>query len=74
MKEEQNIQDPYLGFQPIVNYYLREYSDEGKMGKIYKAVRIDPHDILACKVIPAEKLKKGWERELEKIVLLRGVP
>ncbi len=74
MKKVIKDKEPYLGFQPIGNYYLKKKVDEGKIGSVYKAVRTDPYDILACKVIPEEKLKKGWERELDKVVRLRGVP
>jgi hypothetical protein len=66
-------QDPYIGFQPIPNYYLERKVGEGKIGSVYKAARKDPPDVLACKVIPEGKLKSGWERELEKVVRLRGV-
>jgi hypothetical protein len=66
--------DPYIGLQPIPDYSLTEKVGEGKIGSVYKTVRADPLDILACKVIPEEKLKKGWERELQKVVKLRTVP
>lgn len=68
-------EDPYIGVQPIPNYYLTEKIGEGKIGSVYKAERqADPADILACKVIPEGKLKDGWQRELEKVVRLRTVP
>lgn len=68
-------QDPYIGFQPITDYYLRKKVGEGKIGSVYRAVRsTPPQDVLACKVIPEGRLKRGWERELEKVVCLRGVP
>ena len=69
----EDFEDPYLGCQPLPNYYLDEKVGQGKIGSVYKAVRRDPQDILACKVIPEGKLKKGWERELEKVVQLRTI-
>lgn len=47
---------------------------KGRIGSVYKAVRSNPPDILACKVIAEKKLKDGWKREIEKVVRLRGVP
>lgn len=67
-------EDPYLGLQPIPNYYLTEFKGEGKIGRVYRADRADPEDVLACKIIPEGRLKKGWERELQKVSKLRGVP
>ncbi|MDO9096690.1 MAG: hypothetical protein Q7U60_01000 [Candidatus Methanoperedens sp.] len=72
--EKLDEKDPYLGCQPLLNYYLTENVGEGKIGIVYKAIRSDLSDTLACKVIPDGKLKDGWQRELEKNVLLRGVP
>lgn len=73
---KEKSQDPYIGLQPIPNYYLTEKVDEGGIGSVYKAVRTDAEgeDILACKVIPEGGLRYGWEREVQKIRLLRGVP
>lgn len=74
MPKKDQEKDPYIDLQPIPNYYLKEKIGQGKIGSVYKAVRDDPYDVLACKVISQEKLKKGWVRELEKVVRLRTVP
>lgn len=66
--------DPYIGLQPFPYYTLIKKVGEGKIGSVYKAVRSQPQDILACKVIPEGKLKEGWDRELEKVIHLRSVP
>src|SRR5438445_31220 len=66
--------DPFIGLQPVPNYYLTEFKGEGKIGRVYRAERSDPADVLACKLIPEGKLKSGWQRELQKVAKLRGVP
>lgn len=74
MSKKEVLKDSYIGFEPIRNHYLTEKIDEGRIGSVYKAVQSDPLDVLACKVIPVEKLRDGWDRELEKVLQLRGVP
>ncbi len=74
MVEKEHTQDPYIGTQPILNYFLTEKIDAGRIGSVYKAERTHPKDVLACKVIPEGNLKQGWERELEKVINLRGLP
>lgn len=64
--------DPYIGCE-VNRYKITEYIAKGKIGKVYKAERKDIRDILACKIIQPEKLKDGWEKELEKVVQLRGI-
>jgi hypothetical protein len=66
--------DLYGGLQPVANYYLKELRGEGKIGRVYRAERTDPADELACKIIPEGRLKQGWERELQKVTKLRGIP
>ncbi len=66
--------DPNIGLNPWKDYILQEFVGKGKIGKVYKAIsKANPNDILACKVILPEKLKAGWERELEKLSMLRGI-
>ncbi len=73
-EKDQQQDDPYLGLQPISDYYLTEYVGRGKIGIVYKAEREKPKDTLACKIIPEGKLKPGWEREIEKVSQLQGIP
>lgn len=66
--------DPNIGLNPWKDYILKDFRGKGKIGKVYKAVNAsDPKDFLACKVILLENLKDGWERELHKLSLLRGI-
>ena len=63
--------DPYEGLQ-VRNYTIVEKVGKGKIGTVYKAIRSDINDIAACKVIAEGDLKDGWQKELEKVSLLRG--
>ena len=64
--------DPYIGLI-IDGYTIKEKIGTGKIGSVYKAERTDV-DFFACKIISAEKLKAGWEKELEKVHKLKNVP
>jgi hypothetical protein len=66
--------DPYIGLVPVLGYTLTKCVGRGRIGAVYKAERLDPHDVIACKIIPEGKLKRGWEREIEKLSQLRGIP
>ncbi len=67
--------DPYIEIQPMPDLKISEKVGEGQIGFVYKAIRpSNPTDIFACKIIPEGRLKVGWERELEKISQLKGVP
>ncbi len=74
MTHEIPKEDSYLGVRLDDNYTLSEKIGEGRIGSVYLAQGISPEDKLACKVIPEGNLKHGWQRELEKVILLRGVP
>jgi serine/threonine protein kinase len=67
-----NEDDPYIGVDLKNGYIITEYVNSGKIGSIYKAVNKETQDVLACKVI--KKLKDGWEKEILKVVRLRGIP
>ena len=58
----------------INGYTLTNFIDAGKIGSVFKAVRENPHDELACKIIPKSKLRPGWELEIAKVTRLRTVP
>ncbi len=73
MDSNAGIQDPYIG-QSVTDYCITEFVGAGKIGRVYKAVRKDPRHELACKVIPEGKLKDGWQREIQKVAQLIGVP
>ena len=74
MKNRKRQDDPYIGSLCGDNYRLEEKVDQGNIGIVYKAVRQNPNHTLACKVIPEGRLKDGWERELEKVIELSGIP
>jgi hypothetical protein len=66
--------DKYIGLQPIKDYQLTRRLGEGKIGTVYLAERTGGlQHSLACKIIKEGGLKQGWERELEKVLQLRGV-
>ncbi len=74
MEKAENPNDSYIDLIIDNGYKIISYVDKGKKGKIYKAKREDMNDILACKIIPIARLNQGWEREIEKVVRLRGIP
>jgi hypothetical protein len=66
--------DSFIGLEPMKDYALVEHLGSGKIGAVYLAERVGGlKHLLACKIIKEGGLKKGWERELEKILQLRGV-
>ncbi|MBI4651603.1 protein kinase family protein, partial [Candidatus Desantisbacteria bacterium] len=73
MKDVKKTKDQYVGIKPVADYIIKKYVGEGKIGKVYKTERKNPPDIFACKIIPKDKLKPGWEKELEKVAQLRGI-
>ena len=66
--------DKYIGLQPIKDYKLTRLLGVGKIGAVYLAERTGGlQHKLACKIINEGGLKQGWERELEKVLQLRGI-
>ncbi|MCL4519878.1 MAG: protein kinase family protein [Thaumarchaeota archaeon] len=65
--------DQFIG-QVIRDYELVERLGAGRIGCVYKAVRKEPFNVLACKIIPQENLKQGWDAEIKKVTRLAGVP
>lgn len=68
------MEDSFIGCRPDNIHSLVDKVGEGRIGSVYKAVGKNPDDVLACKVIPEGRLKKGWEHEIEKVIKLRSVP
>src|SRR6185369_1831761 len=64
----------YLNLSPDKDYTLKKYIGAGKIGMVYRAESQRTGLVLACKVIREGGLKAGWERELEKVRKLQGVP
>ena len=73
MNNRKKQEDPYIGSVCGDNYKIEEKVGEGNIGIVYKAVRQNPSQTLACKVIPEGRLKDGWQRELEKVIQLSGI-
>src|SRR5207244_3048143 len=65
--------DKFIGLEPIKGYLLTRQLGSGKIGTVYLAERTGLAHKLACKIIREGGLKQGWERELEKVLQLRGV-
>jgi serine/threonine protein kinase len=70
-----------FGFDPrsligkeIGKYEIDRYVAHGTMGVLFHAVRKDIGDEAACKIIPQNRLRTGWETELVKLVKLTDVP
>lgn len=57
----------------IKEYKLEECVGRGKHGVVYRAVREDIYSTVACKLIPARALTKGWKTELTKANKLNGI-
>lgn len=57
----------------IGKYKLVEYIGRGTVGLVYRAIREDIDDTVACKIVPLENLKEEWETELEKACKLNGI-
>ena len=56
-------------------YVLEDYIGCGKIGSVYRAKNKNlEQDVVACKLIPPTRLRAGWERELQKLALLRQIP
>jgi hypothetical protein len=66
------LNDPFIGIKISGEWELVEKVGVGKIGAVYKAVKQNPYDVLACKIIPHTP-KSGWDVELAKVTKLRGV-
>jgi serine/threonine protein kinase len=74
MKMASIVENPEILIgQTRQGYTFLEYIGKGKIGVVYKAERKDIGDVVACKVIPTQNLKKRWEVELQKAVKLQGI-
>src|SRR6266446_6046904 len=50
-------------------YQITEYIGRGRISFVFKAVN-DVGQIVACKIIPNEKLRDDWKKEIQKVQLL----
>lgn len=66
--------EKYIGLTPDGDYVLTEYIGAGKVGMVFRATSERTGLVLACKVIQEGGLRDGWQRELEKVRKLQGVP
>lgn len=58
----------YSGLTVDGGFKLTEHVGTGNIGSVFKAETAKPHVLRACKVIAAECLKDGWEKEVEKVI------
>lgn len=59
----------------VDGYRLTKILGHGKIGYVFLAQHTSISNMLrACKIIREGQLKAGWEREIEKVALLRGIP
>lgn len=66
--------ESWLG-EEIEGFQLKEVIGNGKIGVVFLAVHKSiPTSRRACKIIREGELKSGWEREIQKVSLLAGVP
>jgi len=59
--------------QKINGYVIDRYLGHGKIGVVYHAVKENIGLESACKIIPEQTLKTGWDDELKKLVKLEGI-
>jgi len=59
--------------EKINGYIIKDYINEGMIGKVFKAYREDIDDYRAVKFIPKLNLRGGWENEITKVIKLKNV-
>lgn len=59
--------------QIVDSYKLIEERGRGKTAVVYKAYDESINHYVACKLIPFDTLKEGWETEIKKVARLDGV-
>lgn len=57
----------------INGYVIDRYLGHGKIGVVFHAVKEDIRRESACKIIPEQTLKVGWDDELKKLVKLEDI-
>jgi serine/threonine protein kinase len=69
-----SLEDPLKAIgKTVAGYTIKEFKGKGNIGYVYKVVRDDIHDVLACKLIPSDRVRPSWQVEIEKAVLLKGI-
>ena len=74
MQPSSILPEHYQGLSPDKDYKLTKYLGSGKIGMVYLAESERTGLKYACKIVREGGLKQGWERELEKVRKLQGVP
>lgn len=61
--------------EEVDGYRLTKILGHGKIGVVFLAEhKTIPKMLRACKIIKDGQLRNGWEREIEKVAQLRGIP
>lgn len=69
-----DLPDSWIG-EEIEDYRLTKILGHGKIGYVFLAQHKNiPKALRACKIVREGQLKPGWEREIEKVAQLRGIP
>lgn len=73
IRKEFHLEPHSIVGQRINGYLIDRYLGHGKIGVVFHAVKEDIGRESACKIIPEQTLKAGWDEELKKLVKLEGI-
>jgi serine/threonine protein kinase len=66
------MNDPIIG-SIFEGYKIEKSCGKGEVGRVYKAISIAGfNEVRAIKIIPRSNLRAGWEKEIEKVNILKN--